>query len=288
MNTGLTALSHHPASLGALRPLGVMGVSYGATRPSQDTIHKSIKENASVEGSTIISTSPEPMIDSPPLAQHDHQSPKIDVGGTDSSPHHHQNDGDTTKINGIINISSLMNSNRSVDYHHHHQQLSMASPHHPLVPLPIRSLTVSPTSGGQYNTGVPPLPMTPTTTPPVADISSSHALFASQYLSHMTSTSPLLGLPQPSWHPHVYGPPVKSPSSHSIADILGYKPSGRENLLEKMVSSDEPLNLTTKPSHGDLNSKGKIMIIRILLYKCFFSRLNKYMRNDHCSILDVS
>ncbi|XP_066953099.1 homeobox protein ceh-22-like [Macrobrachium rosenbergii] len=40
------------------------------------------------------------------------------------------------------------------------------------------------------------------------------------------------------WHPHVYGTVPKSPTPHSISDILGWAVRGR---------SEEPLNLTTRP-----------------------------------------
>lgn len=47
-----------------------------------------------------------------------------------------------------------------------------------------------------------------------------------------------------SWHDHVYGNPPKTPTAHSIADILGW------NCGEK-VDSDEPLNLTTRDRSPD-------------------------------------
>ncbi|CAL4120866.1 unnamed protein product, partial [Meganyctiphanes norvegica] len=51
------------------------------------------------------------------------------------------------------------------------------------------------------------------------------------------------------WHPHVYSAPPKSPSRHSIVDILG---------LSYRRSPDEPLNLTIKPHNKDDDLKGGI------------------------------
>lgn len=49
------------------------------------------------------------------------------------------------------------------------------------------------------------------------------------------------------WHPHVYSAAPKSPTPHSIADILGWGARAR---------SEEPLNLTTRPPDAH-NHTGK-------------------------------
>ncbi|CAL4124334.1 unnamed protein product [Meganyctiphanes norvegica] len=51
------------------------------------------------------------------------------------------------------------------------------------------------------------------------------------------------------WHPHVYRTLPKSPTRHSIEDILG---------LSYRRSPDEPLNLTTKTHNKDIGLKGGI------------------------------
>ncbi len=53
-----------------------------------------------------------------------------------------------------------------------------------------------------------------------------------------------------SWHAHVYGNPPKTPTPHSIADILGWN-CGGEGAGEKIDSEDEPLNLTTRDRSPD-------------------------------------
>lgn len=45
--------------------------------------------------------------------------------------------------------------------------------------------------------------------------------------------------PLPSWHPHVYAQPPKSPTPHSIAHILGIRDDG-----PKAAAADQPLNLS--------------------------------------------
>lgn len=54
------------------------------------------------------------------------------------------------------------------------------------------------------------------------------------------------------WHPHVYSAAPKSPTPHSIADILGWGARAR---------SEEPLNLTTRPPDAH-NHTGKCRSVR--------------------------
>lgn len=64
------------------------------------------------------------------------------------------------------------------------------------------------------------------------------------------------------WHPHVYGNPPRTPTAHSIADILGWTKTG---------SDEQPLNLSTaRRTNGTvldlkIKRKGTTIIIHVLL-----------------------
>ena len=206
-------------------------------------------------------------------------------------------DYEKTKYNGSINIANFMNNNRSESvipqpvsvtsrdsispvshpsftfkseslYQNSASKVTTTtSPpsQHPILPLPLRAIAFSHSTSIPTNTHFPASPMTLTNSSPTAsdfhDLPNQTMISSSspfQPTTQLTSTSPQL-VPLQTWHPHVYGPPVKSPTSHSIADILGFKRPRKDIAVDKMINSDEPLNLTTRHS-GELResfTKGK-------------------------------
>lgn len=73
--------------------------------------------------------------------------------------------------------------------------------------------------------------------------------FLSAFKVSSSAENPSYLTPNRSWHPHVYRPPLRGPTPHSVADILGWN----------RLPYEEPLNLTTKQldEHKLYNSKGK-------------------------------
>ncbi|KAF2362531.1 Homeobox domain [Trinorchestia longiramus] len=288
MSTGYSSLSHTSStSVNVVvdASLGVMGVRFEAAYPDEASLQLRPNIHASsttAEGTTIVSCSPEPSSRSPSLRSDSdgHTSPDRHVDGSNTGspvPRDHlgspvsrdsldvtsspadlmstkTESGPTT---GIYSSSPLPTSVP--------QMTATTTPplFHPIFPLPVRPGTLSP-SRLQYP---PAMPITPTTTPPVPDTSlittSTIPNILPTYMTHMMNST-FQGVLPHTWHPHVYGPPVKSPTSHSIADILGYrneKPKVEylhEPREQRQVSDDEPLNLTVKSSVDYSSAPNKV------------------------------
>ncbi|XP_047737525.1 integrator complex subunit 6 homolog [Hyalella azteca] len=295
MSSGFSSLKSTSSSVNVVvdAPMGVMGVRFEAAYPHEaslqlrNNLHSS---SASAEGTTIVSSSPEPSSRSPSL--------RSDSGGN-SSPDRHADEShsgspaptdparspECRAPSSDISISprDLMSAKTetgpttgfytSSPIHVHTSVPPMTAttsppPFQPIYPLPLR------TGGGlsPHQTQYPSaMPITPTTTPPVTDTSlMTHSPITNMlpsYMSHMMMNTSYHGIAPHTWHPHVYGPPVKTPTSHSIADILGYrKENPRLDYLPdshppRLVSEDEPLNLTVKSSvdYGSSPNKGDII-----------------------------
>ena len=246
-----------------------MGVSYGPVQPHQQSPPNSrsaLMDSAqvdmqaeSLEGTTVVPSSPEPISNSPIQTNNDNFTLHCRTNSRDLSPK--QQDHLKSDVTCVVDIASLMNSrsrNTIVDiettpptYNPSVNPLTV-TPSPPAQPMQGRRECTPPRPTGLYQT----LPMTPTSTPPVSE---------SNLICPSTEITPYERVLS-SWHPHVYGPSIKCPTDHSIAAIMTNRSrqdhrqeNRQDNALDHARSNDEPLNLTTRPStdYREVASKGK-------------------------------
>lgn len=252
MNTALSSLT--PALSVSVGSVGAMGVNYGPVPPPHHSPVRSTtldtEIQSSLEATTIVPSSPELTISSPktPIESINNNIPsdQSQIVGEDSLQTQEYDRNELMSRASLVNsqVSLIERESTTPPSPYRGQQLnnnSSTTPppvisHGVQLSTPIRRSSTPPRTMAHYQS----LPMTPTTTPPVTDITHlSPTTLLPQFMSHRMLQS---------WHAHVYGPPIKSPTSHTIVAILGdSKPIDYASHGEHIRITDEPLNLTTRP-----------------------------------------